>query len=253
MIQGKNRVSRDPWGCIPLNQLFRTDTGLGLQIVNVLGIVGEKFALLLQHRDEAVGGREAIRLRQDVSSDREEDGRVLLKDGDVEDFLWVVEAQVLELRVETSSRRAEVGDAQRRGDASAGQNNDVLGLLEKLNGIIDSVVRRQLSSLGQLAADGEDQEVPVGLVRLTLEEFRGTDAEGSKKLLGREVSRVEIITAEHLRSQGAKLVPDVSGVVGTEAVGASKSTVSIRPASFCRRRCKCPRHRLVWEKGEQGQ
>ncbi len=57
------------------------------------------------------------------------------------------------LGVETSILGSEVGDAKRRGYSSTGQDNDVFGLFNKLNGIVDRIVLWQLNSLREFTAD----------------------------------------------------------------------------------------------------
>ena len=140
-----------------LDELGGEDAGGGFEVVDVLGVVSQELAFGLEEGDEGVRGREAVVAGEDVARDRVEDGGVLAEDGDVEDFLRVVEPEVLELGVQAGALGAEVWDAQRGGDAGAREDDDVLGGLEELDSIVDRVVLGQLGALGQLAAEGEAQ------------------------------------------------------------------------------------------------
>lgn len=50
--RARRKVKRN----LPLDEFITCDAGLGLQIVNVLRVVGEQLALLLQHGNESVCG-----------------------------------------------------------------------------------------------------------------------------------------------------------------------------------------------------
>lgn len=63
--------------------------------------------------DEGVGGREAFGVREDVLGDGEEDRGVFAEDGDVEDFLGVVESEMCELGVQSRVLGSKVGNAKR--------------------------------------------------------------------------------------------------------------------------------------------
>ena len=58
----------------------------------------------------------SLRGGKDVFSDGVEDAGIFAEEVDVEDLLWVGKAEVLELGVETGVFRAEIGNAERRGD-----------------------------------------------------------------------------------------------------------------------------------------
>lgn len=137
-----------------LNKLGLGNAGLDLEVVNVLRVVGQELAALVQHGDELVGGRVAVGVGDNVLGDRVEDGGVLLEDVNVKDLLRVVEAEVLELGVEAGALGAEVRDAQRGGDARAGDEDNVVALADEVNGVINRVVVANLGALGELARDG---------------------------------------------------------------------------------------------------
>lgn len=192
---------------------------MGLDIIDILRVVGEELALVLQQGDEGMSRRETLGLGQDVFGNGEEDGRVLLKDLDIEDLLGVVQAQVRELRVQTRAGGAEIGNAQGGGDAGAGEDDDVLGLLEQLDGVVDRVVLRQLGPLCKLPADSQDQEAPIGLIFLTFEAIGRAHSESSKKLLGGDDASINSAADKLLGAQNAKLVAVADGLVRSAELG----------------------------------
>lgn len=157
-----------------------------------------------------MGRRELVGGREDVLGHRVEDGRVIAEDVNVEDLLRVVDAQpqLLQLRVEPGLLGAEIGDAERRGDAGPRQDHDVARLLEQVHGIVDRVVRHDLGPLGQLSGHGQGEQAEVGLVRTALEKVRRTDAKGRQHLLGRDGARVYVQMAELVGADGAQLLAE---------------------------------------------
>ncbi len=143
----------------------------------------------------------------------------MAEDGDVEDFLGIAQAEVLELRVETGALGAEVGDAEGGGDAGAGQDDNVLGLLEQLDGVVDRVVLGQLGALGQLAAEGEAEQRVVGLVVGALEEGRRADAKGGQQLPGGDEAGADGPLAEDGGADGAQQLAELGGLLGGAGVG----------------------------------
>lgn len=67
--------------------------------------------------------------------------------------------------------------------ASAGQHDDVFGLLQQPHRIIDGIILWELRTSRELARDRDREERVVGLVRGTFEERRGLDAERCAQLL----------------------------------------------------------------------
>lgn len=82
-----------------LDQLLRENARMAFQIVNVLGEIGQELAFVLEQLDECMSRRELAGGREDVLCDGVKDARVFPEDTDVEDFLWVAEPKVLQLRV----------------------------------------------------------------------------------------------------------------------------------------------------------
>lgn len=70
-----------------------------------------------------------------------------------------------QLGVETGILGSEVGDAKRGRYSSPGEDNDVFGLFNKLDSIINRVVLWQLNSLREFTADCQTQKTIVGIVR----------------------------------------------------------------------------------------
>lgn len=201
-------------GAVALDQLAPGQAGLDLEVVNVLGVVGEQLVALVQHGDELVGGCVAVRGGDDVLGDRVEDGRVLLEDVDVKDLLGVAEAQVLQLGIQTRALGTEVGDAERRGDAGARDDDDVAALGDEPHCVVYRVVRGQLDALGELPGDGERQQVEVGLVGLAVEESRRLDGKGREKLLGRVAPAIHGALAENGRALVPELPTKSAGLLG---------------------------------------
>lgn len=126
---------------------------------------------------------------------------------------------MLQLGVQTRTSGAEIRDTQGRGNACAGEDDDVFGLIQQLDGIVDRVVLRQLGPLGKLPADSQDQETPIGLIFLALEAFRRADAKGSEKLLGRNDARFDSAAAKLLWAKSTQLVAISDGLVRSAEVG----------------------------------
>lgn len=78
-----------------LYDLLRSDSRVGLDVVNVLGIVGQQLPLILQKLDESVRRGEFLLRRQDILGNREEDARVLSENVDVEDLLRIAQTEML--------------------------------------------------------------------------------------------------------------------------------------------------------------
>lgn len=66
----------------------------------------------MKQLDEGMGGREFLGCGQDILGNRIENAGILPEDGDIEDFLWITESKMLELRVKASMLRSEVRNSQ---------------------------------------------------------------------------------------------------------------------------------------------
>ncbi|KAH6608563.1 hypothetical protein Trco_001909 [Trichoderma cornu-damae] len=187
-------------------------------VVNVLGVVGEELAALVEHGQELVGGRVPLGGRDDVLGDRVEDGRVLLEHVNVEDLLRVAQAQVLQLGVQAGPLGSEVGDAQGGGDAGAGDDDDVAALFDEADGIVHRVVARQLGPLGQLPRDGQREEAEVGIVGLAVEKGGRPDAESAEELLGAVATGIDGALAEDGRALFTQFATQPAGLLWRASV-----------------------------------
>jgi hypothetical protein len=163
---------------------------------------------------------------ENVARDRVEDGGVLAEDGDVEDLLRVVEPEVLEFGVETCALGTEVGNAQRGGDAGAGENDDVLGCFEELDCIVDGVVLGQLGPLRQLAAEGKAQQRVISLVIGAVQEGGRADAKGGEELLGRDEAGADGPLTEDGGADGAQQLAELGGLIGRAGVGVCEAQLA---------------------------
>lgn len=75
----------------------------------------------------------------------------------IKNFLWITETEMLKLRVEAYILGSKVGDSQGRRDAGASEHDDIFGLLDKFDRIIDGVVLLKLNSLGKFTAYGQTE------------------------------------------------------------------------------------------------
>lgn len=192
---------------------------MGLDIIDVLRVVREELALVLQHGDESMSRCESLGLGQNILGNGEEDGRILLKDLNVEHLLGIVQAQVLELGIQTGASGAEIRDAQRRGYARTSENDDVSGLFEQLDGVVDRIVLRQLRPLRELPADSQNQKTAVSTVILTVETIGRAHAKGCKEFFGGDDAHVNSATAKLIGTKSAKLVAVRDGLVRSAEVG----------------------------------
>jgi hypothetical protein len=94
----------------------------------------------VEHGDKLVRRCIAVYGGHDILGNRVEDGGILLKDVDVEYLLGIAEAEMLELGVETGALGAEVWNAERGGDASTGEKDDVGAPTDEVDGVVDGVV-----------------------------------------------------------------------------------------------------------------
>lgn len=125
-------------GAVALDHLVRRDAGVGLQVVDILCVVAQELALVLEQADEHVERRVHVVGRQDHVGDQVEDARVGAEDVQVEHLLRVGEAQVGEARVETLGR-PEVRDPEAGGDAGARDDQDLVGGLELREHVVHGV------------------------------------------------------------------------------------------------------------------
>jgi len=82
-------------GSMTLYNLLRSDSRVGLDVVNVLGIVGQQLSLVLQKPDEPMSRGEFLLCREDILGNREEDARILSENVDVKDLLGVAQTEML--------------------------------------------------------------------------------------------------------------------------------------------------------------
>lgn len=78
-------------GAVTLDEAVGGDTGLDLEVVDVLGVICEELAPLVQHGDELVRRGVPILVGNNVLGDGVEDARVFLKDGNIKHFLGIVD------------------------------------------------------------------------------------------------------------------------------------------------------------------
>ena len=78
-----------------LYDLLWSDSRVGLDVVNVLGIVGQQLPLILQQLDESMRRGKLLLRWEDILGDREEDARVLSENVDVEDLLRIAQTEML--------------------------------------------------------------------------------------------------------------------------------------------------------------
>lgn len=146
--------------------------------------------------------------------------RVFVKVVNVKDLLGILKPHLAELRIETGVLGAEVRNSETGGNlkplgsvakfpppccarkistntqntscaAKAGgaytcarDNHNVLALLQEKSSIFYCRVLRQTTPLGELAGNGDSQQLVVGAVRGALQECGGFDAKSGTKLLG---------------------------------------------------------------------
>ena len=72
-------ASRSCERTVALNQLLREDTCHRLDVVNILGVIGEEFALLLEQVDEFMCRRVSIYVGEDVLSNLKEDAWIFFE------------------------------------------------------------------------------------------------------------------------------------------------------------------------------
>lgn len=82
-----------------LNQFLSGNASMALQIVNILGEVGQELALVLKQLDERMSRRELAGRREYVLCNGVKDARVFPKETNVENFLRIAEPKVLQLRI----------------------------------------------------------------------------------------------------------------------------------------------------------
>lgn len=113
-----------------LDELLLGDAGFDFEVVDVLGVVCEELAALVEHGDELVSGCVAVSVGEDVLGDRVENGGILLEDINVKDLLRIIQAQVFQLGVETGALGTEIRNAERGRDAGASEQDNVFALLD---------------------------------------------------------------------------------------------------------------------------
>jgi hypothetical protein len=75
----------------------------------------------------------------------------------IKNFLWITETEMFKLRVEAYILGSKVGDPKGRRDSGASEHDNIFGLLDKFDRIIDGVVLLKLNSLGKFTAYGQTE------------------------------------------------------------------------------------------------
>ena len=79
-----------------LYDFLTVDPGVSFDVVDILGIVCQQFALVLQKFDKSVCRGEFLLRGKYIFCNREENARVFIKQLDIKDFLRVTQPQVLQ-------------------------------------------------------------------------------------------------------------------------------------------------------------
>ena len=172
---------------VALDQLLFPNTGVRLNVVDILGVVCKQLVLILQQPYELVRGRPFLEIWHDVASQLVEDARVLVEVVDVEHLLWLIVAHRSQARVEACVLGAKVRDAQAGRDAGASDDQDVLALLQQPGRVIDRLVLVETRALVQLTVDGEAKQLVEALIRGVVEEPRDLDVERCAQLARRHL------------------------------------------------------------------
>ena len=99
-----------PVGSMALDNCTHVHACLLLQVVNILCHATPEQALILQHLDEVVRRGGVVCRQVEVLGKPIESLRFFLEEAKLEDSLWFRQVVLLQLRVETSTRRPEIGD-----------------------------------------------------------------------------------------------------------------------------------------------
>ena len=74
-----------------LYNLFRAYPSICFDVIDILRVVGQQLALVLQKPNERMGGRPFLFRWEDILGNGKENVRVLSEDMDIEDFLWIAQ------------------------------------------------------------------------------------------------------------------------------------------------------------------
>lgn len=106
---GEDGIARDlgaalgAAGCgertVALDKLVGWYASPTFKVIDVLGVVCEKFAFIMEELDESVGWGESLGFGQDVFGNAVENFGVFAEEFDVKDFLRIAETEVFEFRV----------------------------------------------------------------------------------------------------------------------------------------------------------
>lgn len=140
-----------------MDELVLGNTGLDFEVVDVLRVVGQELALLVEHGNELVSGCIPVRARQNVFGHRVENGGILAEDTNVENLLRITKTKVLQLGIQTSSLGTEVRNAQGCRDTSTSDENDVAALSDQVDSIVNRVVTQKLGAFRQFTRNSERQ------------------------------------------------------------------------------------------------
>ena len=77
-----------------LYNFFREYPGICFNIIDILRVVGQQLPLVLQKPNERMGGRPFLFRWENIFGNGKENVRILPEDINIEDFLWIAQAQV---------------------------------------------------------------------------------------------------------------------------------------------------------------
>lgn len=194
-------------GTVALDKLLLAYSRICLNVIDVLGIVGEELVLILQQAYELVRGRPLLEVGYNVASQRIKGARVLVKVVNIKDFLGLVVAHLQQSRVEARVLGAEVGYAQAGRDARTGDDHDALALLQQLGSVFNGLVLVKAGALVELAIDGQAEQLVEVLVGGFFEELGYLDAKRRAQLARRHLLAGDVL---HNELAGADLVQSLA-------------------------------------------
>jgi hypothetical protein len=124
----------------------------------------------------------------------------------IKNFLWITETEMLKLRVEAYILGSKVGDSKGRRNSGASEHDDIFGLLDKFDRIIDGVVLLKLNSLGKFTAYGQTEEIVISVIRCTFQERRWLNAKTREQFLCSNSTGFNCSGAKLLGTKSSKLL-----------------------------------------------
>lgn len=91
-----------------LDELVRSYASVCFNVVDVLGVVCEQLPFALKQLNEGMCRREPFCVRNDILRNRIEDCRIITEGVNIKHVLWVIQAEMLEARIQSILRRAEI-------------------------------------------------------------------------------------------------------------------------------------------------